>query len=466
MMLKLHSIFLRRFILIFFGLFLILGVVFYFFIKEVFIEQTKIDLLHNVTIFSSNLENFDQIDEKVKNLNKLIGLRITIIDSNGVVIAESDKDKTLLENHLQRVEIIQSKFNDYGTAIRYSTTVKKDLLYVSKKMLINNNEYFIRMARDLEHIDSEFLALGIKVGGIFFIFIVLGLFATLKISKNIEQEIRLILEFLKNLTKQKRAEKIDSKYSIEFNKITKLLTNVSESLVKKDKQKAKYTAKLKLSNRQKDDIISAISHEFKNPIAVISGYTQTLLTDKEINQKIRDKFLEKIATSAKKMTTMIDRLRLSIRLEDGKMENKMKSVHLKELIKNQIEDLKEAYPNREVIFEGDDIVKDVDETLFGVAIINVIENALKYSQDRVYVKLTNEKISVKDNGIGIAPKEIENITKKFYRVSTNGWNNSLGVGLSLVSNIVTLHNFRLNIISTPNEGSTFEILLSTEQQII
>ena len=64
-MLKLHSIFLRRFIIIFFGLFLILGVVFYFFIKEVFIEQTKIDLLHNVSIFSSSIENFDGIDEKV-----------------------------------------------------------------------------------------------------------------------------------------------------------------------------------------------------------------------------------------------------------------------------------------------------------------------------------------------------------------------------------------------------------------
>jgi signal transduction histidine kinase len=460
-LLKLYSIFLRRFIFVFFGLFLILGIVFYFFIKEVFVEQTKIDLLHNVDIFSSNLENFDRIDEKVKNLHKLIGLRITIIDSNGVVIAESDRDKSLLENHLQRVEIIQSKFNEYGTAIRYSTTVQKDLLYVSKKVIIHNEEYFIRMARDLDHIDSEFLTLGIKVGGIFFIFIVLALFATLKISKNIEQEIRLILDFLKNLTKQKRGAVIESKYSLEFNKITKLLTNVSESLAKKDKQKAKYTAKLKLSNRQKDDIISAISHEFKNPIAVISGYTQTLLVDKDINQKIRDKFLEKIAISAKKMTTMIDRLRLSIRLEDGKMENKVKSVHLKELIKNQIEDLKEAYPNREVLFEGDDIVKDVDETLFGVAVINLIENALKYSQDRVYVKLTNEKISVKDNGIGIAPKEIENITKKFYRVSTNGWNNSLGVGLSLVSNIVAQHNFRLNIISTQNEGSTFEILFSS-----
>ncbi len=455
---KLHTIFLRRFILIFFGLFLILGVVFYYSIKEVFIEQTKSDLLHNIIILSSELKNLDGIDEKVKNLRTLIGLRITIIDQNGVVIAESDKDKTLLENHLNRIEVLQSKFKEYGATVRYSDTVKKDLLYLSKKVIIDNNEYYIRMARDLEKIDSEFLAMGIKVGAIFFIFIALALFATLKISKNIEQEITNILDFLKNLTKQKRAEAIDSKYSIEFNKITKLLTNVSDSLAKKDKQKAKYTAKLKLSNRQKDDIISAISHEFKNPIAVISGYTQTLLADKDINQKIRDKFLEKIATSAKKMTTMIDRLRLSIRLEDGKMDNKIKPTHLLSLIKNQIDDVKEAYPNREILFEGEDVILDVDETLFGVAIINLIENALKYSQDRVYVTLTNEKISVRDNGIGINKKELENITKKFYRVSTNGWNNSLGVGLSLVSNILNLHNFKLNIISVENEGSTFEIV--------
>ncbi|MBI3874209.1 MAG: HAMP domain-containing histidine kinase [Arcobacter sp.] len=191
---------------------------------------------------------------------------------------------------------------------------------------------------------------------------------------------------------------------------------------------------------------------------MISGYTQTLLTDKDINQTIRDKFLEKIATNANKMTTMIDRLRLSIRLDDGQMETKMRSVNLKTLILHQIDDLKSTYPARDISFEGDDIEKEVDETLVGVAIINIIENALKYSQDRIFVKLDNEKISVVDNGIGINQNEIENITKKFYRVSTNGWNNSLGVGLSLVQNILNGHNFKLHIESIENEGSTFEIV--------
>ncbi len=460
-MLKLHTIFLRNFLLIFLGFYLFLGILSYFLLKETFIEHSRLSLLSNIDFLSLNLKNINDIDEKVNEIKKVLQLRITIINKDGVVIAESDKDKALLENHLTRAEIIQAKFNGYGSSVRYSDTLHKNFLYVAKKTTINGEIFYLRIARDLDKINKEFFVMGIEIGGLFIFFLIISFFVTLKINTKIEDEIVKILLFLKNLTKQKRADIIESKYSSEFYKITKLLTDVSESLSKQNKQKAKHTAKLKLSNRQKDDIISAISHEFKNPIAVISGYAQTLLDDQDINPKIREKFLVKIAASSQKMTTMIDRMRLTIRLEDGKMENKMRLIHLQVLIQNQIEDAQESYPNREIIFESEDIVKEVDETLFGIAIINLIENALKYSQDRVYVKLSHDKISVRDTGIGIAQQDIERITKKFYRVSTNGWNNSLGVGLSLVSNIVAQHNFRLNIQSIQNEGSTFEILFSS-----
>ena len=62
----------------------------------------------------------------------------------------------------------------------------------------------------------------------------------------------------------------------------------------KEKQKAKQNAKLKISNKQKDEIISAISHEFKNPIAIISGYTETILNDEQLPQAMKNKFLNKI----------------------------------------------------------------------------------------------------------------------------------------------------------------------------
>jgi len=363
-----------------------------------------------------------------------------------------------MDNHLNRTEVLESKYNKFGSIVRYSDTLEKDLVYVSKKQVLGEVDYFIRMARDLEKIDEEYLSLTIKVAILFIIFIGIFFVVALKISKKVEYETNSILKFLNDLIKQNKSLKIESNYSLEFQNITTLLTKVSDSLSKKDKQKSKYTAKLKLSNRQKDDIISAISHEFKNPIAVISGYSQTLLDDKDLNANIRDKFLEKIFSNSEKLTNMIDRLRLSIKLDEGKQPHSFTKTNITNVTKHIIDDLKVTYPSRDINIEANDIVMEVDETMISIAITNLVENALKYSQDTVNITITKKKLSVSDVGIGINSKDISKLTEKFYRVSNNGWNNSMGVGLSLVSNILNIHNFSLDIKSIENEGSTFSIV--------
>ena len=457
-MLKLHDIFLRKFLLLFATIFCVMATLSYFWIKSIFIEQTKIDLLHNIDILALQIKDFEDIDSRVKEIKKVVGLRVTIIDENGVVIGESDKDKNLMDNHLNRTEVLESKYSKFGSIVRYSDTLEKDLVYVSKKQVLGEVDYFIRMARDLEQIDEEYLYLTFKVALLFIVFIVISFIIALRISKKVEYETNVILQFLNDLIKQNKALKIESNYSLEFQNITKLLTKVSDSLSKKDKQKSKYTAKLKLSNRQKDDIISAISHEFKNPIAVISGYSQTLLDDKDLNANIRDKFLEKIFSNSEKLTNMIDRLRLSIKLEEGKQPHSFTKTNITNVTKHIIDDLKVTYPSREINITGNDVFKDVDETMMSIAITNLIENALKYSEDAIEISVTKKKISVVDTGIGVNSKDISKLTDKFYRVSNNGWNNSMGVGLSLVSNILNIHNFVLDIKSVEKEGSTFSIV--------
>ncbi len=442
---------------VFIGIFVVFVVVFYFWIKDIYIEHTKIDLLHNIDIISLQIKDLKKIDGKIKDIKKLTNLRVTIIDKDGIVVGESDKDKSLMDNHKTRKEIIESKYQKYGSTIRYSKTLKKELLYVSKKFILNDNEYYIRMARNIEQISQEFLFLSFKVAFLFMLFIAFIFLVTSNISKKVQNETNAVLKFLDDLTKQNKALQINSTYSLEFNKITKLLTQTSNSLAKKDKQKSKYTAKLKLANRQKDDIISAISHEFKNPIAVISGYAQALVEDKDININIKNKFLDKISSNSIKLTKMIDRLRMSIRLEDGKQQYNLTNCNITNLTKIIIEDLKLSYPSREILLEAKDIVIKADETMISIAITNLIENALKYSQDLVTVNISNKYLSIVDTGVGLKAKDIPKITDKFYRVSSNGWNNSLGVGLSLVANILKVHNFKLDIKSAENKGSTFNI---------
>jgi signal transduction histidine kinase len=112
----------------------------------------------------------------------------------------------------------------------------------------------------------------------------------------------------------------------------------------------------------------------------------------------------------------------------------------------------------DIELQAKNIEIDLDETMIVIAISNLIENALKYSQDKVVVKIDEKTLSVIDTGMGINQNDISKITNKFYRVSINSWNNSLGVGLALVKNILKLHKFKLKITSVENEGSVFSII--------
>jgi signal transduction histidine kinase len=291
------------------------------------------------------------------------------------------------------------------------------------------------------------------------IFIAILFYFIRKINKNLENEVNKILLFLTKLTKKKKEKKIESNFSKEFSKITSLLSKVSAILVKHEREYISTIAKLELSNIQKDEIISAISHEFKNPIAVINGYSETLLKN-DVPPTIRKKFLEKIKKNGDKLTSLIDTLRLSIKLEENSQKIDFLSVDLYEFSQEVIDDIKDIYPNREIILEGTNHKILIDKMLFEVALTNLIENAIKYSEDKIIIKITENYISVIDKGIGIKKDEINKITEKFYRVSNNSWNNSLGLGLSIVNNIIKLHNFKLKIISEYSKGSEFRIIFS------
>jgi signal transduction histidine kinase len=313
------------------------------------------------------------------------------------------------------------------------------------------------MADYISNITDNFMKLTFKIFLFMTFFLIVTFLATYLISIKIKKETDNILFFLTQLSDKKSSLLLNSNYTYEFHKITKLLNKVALKLYKREKQKAKQNVKLKIANKQKDEIISAISHEFKNPIAIISGYSETILNDEQMPQAMKTKFLKKIYSNSNKMSHIIDKLRLTLKLEEGKQELILVSCSMKKIIESCASDLKDKYKNREILIQGDDVTLKVDETLISMAISNLIENALKYSDDEIIVNISNNSITVIDKGIGIEEKELEKINKKFYRVSDNGWNNSLGLGLFIVQSVLSLHNFSLQIDSEFKKGSQFSI---------
>ena len=455
---KFHQIILRKFLFLFFILFFIVGAIVYFWSKEFYISQTKDSLLNSIEIISFNLQEHPDFDALAVDMKKYLKLRLTMVSFDGTVLAESHKNKSKMDNHKNRDEILQANKELYGYKIRYSNTIDRELLYIAKKYNYNGEVIYIRLSKELQSINDEIIALGFKIFVVLAIFFSVIFTITFKISKQMELETQNIVNFLTSLTKKTKLTYISSSYSQEFSNITNLLTKISQIIVKKEKQKSKYTNKLQVSNQQKEDIISAISHEFKNPIAVINGYSQTLLDDADINVAIRNKFLLKIHNNGIKLSDLIDRLRLSIKLDGGQQNTDFTHLKVYDVVEDAVDTMKINYPKRNLIIKGDKELKiKADPSLFSVVVSNLIENAIKYSDDEVVIKLDKKSLSVVDTGIGISKKNLENITNKFYRVHENSWNNSLGLGLFIVSNIIKLHNFKLDIKSVEQEGSTFSI---------
>lgn len=297
---------------------------------------------------------------------------------------------------------------------------------------------------------TALIAIAILISG-FSIFI----YAINRGAEHMQRELQLINKYLDKLDK---IENIDYKahfFTKEFEDINENLIKAINSAKKREDIKQRYNAKLKLKNRQRADMISAIAHEFRNPIASIMGYAQTLDEDKDIPPALQEKFLRKIYNNGVKIESLLSRLVLWNKFESGEATLHPSNFDLYKLAEEVKTSLEEKYPQREIKIEGNTYMIDADRTLLEVVLKNLIENALKYSKDIVVVKIEDGQLSVIDKGAGISSSDISKVTKKFYRSGTHSWDNSMGLGLSIVKRILALHNTALEIQSEEEKGSTF-----------
>ena len=454
-MLKLHQIFFLNFLGIFIGTLLLSSLVAYLSIKNTAVDEHTLHLKDQIALLEMQLDNTKDLDRFAEDIHKKIRLRVTIIDDNGLVVAESNEDKSVMDNHGGRAEIMEAATQEFGSVMRYSDTIGIDFIYVAKKVLYQGKPVFLRLSVSLDKVMADFYALWYRLAIVFTAFIVIGLFIALKISKKIRHDLFQITEYLREISEKNYKAIVKPEYFSEFLYIALTLKNLAKKLNNRDKQKRKYTARLRLINKQRNDVLSAISHEFKNPIASIQGYAETLLDDPNADTKIRQRFLEKIMQNGKKISTMLDRIALSVKLENNDLKTKPSNFDLAELVQEVIMNLGKKYKDRGINFSGESYKISADRTMIETVIINLIDNAMKYSQEDVTVSIMDNKLMVIDKGMGIAEKELDKITSKFYRVQKNTWDNSMGLGLAIVTYVLRLHNSDLSIDSKEGEGSIF-----------
>jgi len=221
-----------------------------------------------------------------------------------------------------------------------------------------------------------------------------------------------------------------------------------------------------LENVRKD-FVANVSHELRTPVASIQGYTETLL-DGAINDpdNARD-FLEIIHTESGRLAALISDLMELARIESGKFQPQFQSCSLVGFCRRAVEGLRPMAErkNISITLDLDERLPPVraDETQLTQVLINLIDNAVKYTGDNGNIIVSAAaaegmmRVAVSDTGIGIPEKDIPRIFERFYRVdkARPRAQGGTGLGLAIVKHIVQVHGGDLTVESTPGRGSVF-----------
>jgi two-component system phosphate regulon sensor histidine kinase PhoR len=227
--------------------------------------------------------------------------------------------------------------------------------------------------------------------------------------------------------------------------------------------------KLRRLESMRKDFVANVSHELKTPLTSIKGFIETLMESDPEEKQVFHKFLTIINHETDRLTHLIDDLLAVSRLESGRAELSKADIPLAPLVEEIILSSGPRIHEKQLEFTRKLEAPAIygDENLLREVIINLFDNAIKYTPAKGKVEIGSYKTDdgvvfyVKDTGIGIPPESLNRIFERFYRVD-KGRSREMGgtgLGLSIVKHIIERHGGKVFVASEPGRGSEFSFRL-------
>lgn len=246
----------------------------------------------------------------------------------------------------------------------------------------------------------------------------------------------------------------------------------SNEIIRLSKNLEKMRLTLLDNEQRRTRFIMGVSHDLRTPVAVIKGYTEAIADDVMNNPDDIKKSLGIISTKTNQLETMIDSLINFVKLSNTEWKQKLETVCLF----SELEELATSAENMGTVFNRNvscsinipnDIKVPMDKQLFNRAFENLLNNAIRYTKEGDDISLTAvmqensniAEISVSDTGIGISEEDLDHIFDLFYRGTSSRREEGMGIGLSVVKQIVDSHGWKIDVKSQLGKGTTFTIKL-------
>jgi len=555
-------------------------------LRHFFLDQTAADLKIRALLVEkqivAHLAPLDvaEVDAICKDIGKQSATRITVILPSGQVVGDSRETPHLMDNHAGRPEIALALKGSPGQSIRYSNTLRQQMMYVAMPLQKNQTiQGVIRTSVPITSIKRELRSIQTKIalGGL--LIAVLAAWISLLISRRISRPLeemkkgadrfaggdlthrltapdseelaslaealnqmaaqldrriktivsqrseletvlasmmegviaidteeriininaaaagffgcqpeecpgRNLQEVIRNSALQQFVrESISSKVSKEddinlYHNGEKTLHLQSSPLLDANKEQIgtlvvfnDVTHLRRLENMRRD-FVANVSHEIKTPLTAIKGFVETLQRGNVDDPEEAGRFLGIIQKHADRLSSIVeDLLSLSrIEQEDEGESIKLEEGYVKDVFQSATQICRSKAEEKNITISpvcDEQMSAKFDATLLEQAVVNLLDNAIKYSEPKSTILLKAQRndseirIIVEDQGIGIAQKHLPRLFERFYRVDKARSRNmgGTGLGLAIVKHIAQAHGGRISVESTLGVGSVFAIHL-------
>lgn len=421
------------------------------------IDQMKIECL----LIDDLLPAADSLEPAVLRIAHVTEGRLTVLDEKGDILADSEEKnfKQPLENHLNREEVQQAigSIDGFGASIRHSKSVDEDLIYTAYK---SPKGRFIRLSQKQEFEEQIILKVRLIFLTAALAAIILVLLLIPRVSKHITQPLSDIIAAAEEIKAGNYDKEIVAREPNEIGELARILNEMSAKL-KGDIQKLNHLQEVR------KDFVANASHELRTPISSIRGYVETLLDGALEDEAVSRKFLERALTNVIRLENIVNDM-----LDLSKLESRDKGLSLRyfdpvTVVNNLIGDFEETANKKGLkLFSHNELPAEfklfADLYQFEKALINLVENAIKYTekgQVGIHMNIQNKNfiLTVEDTGPGINPDDLSRIFERFYRIDKgrSRQQGGSGLGLSIVKHVMDIHKGSVHVESELGKGTRF-----------
>lgn len=291
---------------------------------------------------------------------------------------------------------------------------------------------------------------------IFVVVALVAIFSAMVFSSVLTRPIVNLTGVIRQMSKGDFAARVPERGSGELKHLASAFNSMSE--------------KLETLDQSRNEFVSNASHELKTPLATMKIMIESLIYQPDMDQGLRTEFLSDVNAEINRLSAIVSDLLVLVQADAHTMKLQREKMSLAAVIKetvHRLEPLAQARQQTIGVSMQDSGDMFADKTKLRQVVYNLLDNAIKYTQDGGQIQLSLQRsgrdalLIVSDNGQGIKPEHLPHIFDRFYRIdkARSRESGGTGLGLSIVRQIVTLHGGTIRAESAEGEGTVFIVEL-------